>query len=60
MEVESHTEMNVALITLARHDAVDLENQVAFPWIDADDVTHTHFFDFRVSFRDGSRTAIAR
>lgn len=58
MEVESHTELLVALVMLARHDVVALENQVPFRWIDPDGNERTHFFDFRVTFRDGGRIAL--
>ncbi|WP_370283506.1 hypothetical protein [Pseudooceanicola sp.] len=57
-EVESHTEMLVALVMLARPSVVGLESQVPFRWVDADNVWHTHFFDFRVTLDDGSRRAI--
>ena len=32
MAVESHLEMNVALVLSERPDVVELENQVAFRW----------------------------
>lgn len=58
LEFESHTEMQVALVMLARPQVVSLENQVAFNWIDRDGAASVHFFDFRVSLRDGTRTAL--
>ena len=58
MEVESHTEMQVALVMLARREVVSLENQVRFPWTDRTGAGRTHYFDFRVSLRDGSRIAL--
>jgi hypothetical protein len=58
MEVESHTEMLTALVMLARRDLVGLENQVPFRWTDLGGDQRTHFFDFRVSLRDGSRVAL--
>lgn len=59
LQVESHLELNVAFMLLARADVVDIEDQVAFPWIDETGETKTHNFDFRVTFRDGRRAAIA-
>lgn len=58
MEVESHTEMQTALVVLARRDTVALENQVPFEWADADDKPRVHYFDFRVSHRNGTRTML--
>lgn len=58
IEVESHLEMQTALILIARPDIVDIETQVAFDWFDEDGEIHTHFFDFKAYHRDGSRTAI--
>lgn len=58
MEVESHTEMVVALVMLARPNVVGLENQVPFGWTDGTGFRRTHYFDFRVNLRDGSRTAL--
>jgi hypothetical protein len=58
VEVESHLEMQTALILLARRDIVDIENQVPFEWINEDGEVRDHFFDFKAYHRDGSRTAI--
>jgi hypothetical protein len=58
MDVESHTEMLVALVMLARRDVVLLENEVSFPWFDADGSERLHRFDFRVTLRDGRRIAL--
>ncbi|MBM9595936.1 hypothetical protein [Roseitranquillus sediminis] len=58
MEMESHTEMQIALIMLARREVVEVENQVPFPWKDEEGALRTHFFDLRVSLRDGTRVAI--
>lgn len=58
MEFESHTEKQVALVMLARRNVVSLENQILFPWVNQDGKAATHFFDFRVSLRDGSRVAL--
>jgi len=45
-------------VMLARPDVTGLENQVRFDWVDRDGVARVHFFDFRVSFRDGRRAAL--
>jgi hypothetical protein len=58
MDVESHTELCVALVTIARPDVVDLENQVPFKWMQPNGKTATHFFDFRAVMADGRRRAI--
>lgn len=58
MDVESHTELNVALVTIARPDVVDLEHQVPFQWVKPDGKPATHHFDFRVVMVDGKRRAI--
>lgn len=58
MDVESNTELRVALVTLARPDVVGLENQVPFAWVKPDGKPATHHFDFRVLMADGSRKAI--
>jgi hypothetical protein len=57
MEVESHLEMNVALVLSTRSDVAELENQVPFRW-QTGGTWRTHYFDFRVNKLDGSRTAI--
>jgi len=56
--VESHLEMNCALVLSARREVVELREQVAFHWIDEVGRNRTHFFDFLVTLRDGSRIAI--
>lgn len=58
MQFESHTEKQTALVMLARQEVLDLESQVRFPWIDPTGKARTHFFDFRVSRRDGTRVAL--
>lgn len=58
VETESHAEMITALVMLARRNVVGLENQVPFSWTDRDGIARTHFFDFRVSLRDGSRLGL--
>lgn len=55
MQFESHTEKQVALVMLARRDVAGLENQVPFAWTDQAGSKRTHFFDFRVTYQDGSR-----
>ncbi|MEM5543678.1 hypothetical protein WNY61_13115 [Sulfitobacter sp. AS92] len=58
MDIESHTELCTALVTIARPDVVGLENQVPFKWVKPNGETATHHFDFRVLMADGSRRAI--
>ncbi len=58
MDAESNTELRVALVTTARPDVVDLENQVPFAWVKPDGTPGTHHFDFRVLMADGMRRAI--
>ena len=58
MDVESNTELRVALVTLARPNVVGLENQVPFDWETPDGKPATHHFDFRVLLTDGTRKAI--
>ncbi|SHL17119.1 hypothetical protein SAMN05444414_106162 [Roseovarius marisflavi] len=58
MDVESNTELRVALVTLARPDVVGLEHQVPFEWVGPDGKTATHHFDFMALMADGSRRAI--
>jgi len=58
MDVESNTELRVALVTLARPDVVGLENQVPFAWVKPDGKPATHHFDFRALMANGSRKAI--
>ena len=58
MPFESHTEKLTALVMLARRSVVDLESQIRFPWVDQNGQARTHYFDFRVSHRDGSRVAL--
>lgn len=57
MEVESHLEMNVALVLSNRPDIRCLENQIQFSWID-DGRERVLFFDFRAYLADGQRMAI--
>lgn len=58
MDIESHTELCTALVTIARPDVAGLENQVPFKWVKPNGKTATHHFDFRVLMADGSRRAI--
>jgi len=58
MDIESHTELCGALVIIARHGVVGLENQVPFEWKKPDGKKGTHHFDFRVLMSDGSRRAI--
>ena len=59
MEVESHLEMNLALILSMRPEITDLENQVLFPWSRSQNSDKKrHYFDFRVNFIDGFRAAV--
>jgi hypothetical protein len=58
LEFESHTELQTALVMLARPEVISLENQIRFVGIDPNDVATEHVFDFRVSLRDGTRTAL--
>lgn len=56
--VESHLEMNCALILSARPEVIELREQVAFPWIAETGLNRTHYFDFFVTLRDGMRIAV--
>lgn len=58
MDIESHTELCAALVTIVRPDVVGLENQVPFEWVEPNGKTATHHFDFRVLMADGRRRAI--
>jgi hypothetical protein len=58
VDVESHLEMQVALVMLARRDVVDLETQVPCQWVDARGQRELHFCDFRVFLRDGTRVVL--
>src|SRR5690625_1915786 len=59
MEVESHMEINIALVLSMRADVAELENQVPFRWwCSATAEWRTHFFDFRYNIMDGSRAAL--
>jgi len=58
LEVESHTEMMTAQVMLARPDVVSLENQLPFRWVDDTGKPRMHYFDFRVTLRDGTRIAL--
>ncbi|WP_146120763.1 hypothetical protein [Roseobacter denitrificans] len=57
-DVESHTEMAIALNLMTRPDVIHVENQVPFRWRDATGKPHIHHFDFRVLRTDGTRIAI--
>lgn len=59
IRTESHLEMQTALIWLARPETAEIEEQVSFPWCDRDGSRRTHFFDFRIVRRDGTRVALA-
>lgn len=59
LEVESHLEMNLALILAMRPQVADLECQVRFDWRRSkDEKLKKHFFDFRVTLLDGSPVAV--
>ena len=58
MDIESYTELQVLLALLARPGTVHVENQVEFAFTGPDGGTDRHFFDFRATKADGSRTAI--
>ena len=58
IEFESHTEFMVGLVMLARPDVVKLENQLLFRWLDEEGKPKRHFFDYRVTLRNGSRVAL--
>ena len=58
MDIESYTELLVALVVIARPDVVDLENQVPFEWKTRKGKSRTHHFDFRARMADGTRRAI--
>lgn len=58
MDIESNTELRVALVILARPGVVALENQVPFPWKQPNGNTATHHFDFRVLMVNGARRAV--
>ncbi|MGS4946979.1 hypothetical protein ACVDG3_15990 [Meridianimarinicoccus sp. RP-17] len=58
IDVESHLEMQVAMVMLARRDVVHLETQVPCLWMDAQGLMQWHFFDFRLTLRDGSRVVL--
>jgi hypothetical protein len=58
MDVDSNTELRVALITIARPDVVDLEHQVPFEWVKPNGKLGIHHFDFRTLMADGTRRAI--
>mgnify|MGYP006292327995 FL=1 len=59
VQVESHLEMQTALVLLARPGTAMLEEQVAFGWTDARGHRKTHAFDFRLTRADGHVAAIA-
>jgi hypothetical protein len=56
-DVESHTEMQWALVFAARREVVDIETQVRFDWTHHEGKKKKHFFDFRISMHDGTRVA---
>ncbi|GGF86218.1 hypothetical protein SAMN05216376_12914 [Mameliella alba] len=58
MDIESYTELQVLLALLARPGTKHVENQVKFEFTGPDGETKDHFFDFRVTKFDGSRTAL--
>lgn len=58
MDIESYTEFRVVLTLLARPEVAHVENQVPFPYKNAEGKPATHFFDFRTTHVDGSRYAI--
>lgn len=58
MDVESHTELCVALVSIARPDVMLLEHQVPFKWVQPNGKSATHHFDFRAMMSDGRRRAI--
>lgn len=59
LEVESHLEMNLALILAMRPQVADLECQMRFDWRSPKTKKwKKHFFDFRVTLVDGSRVAV--
>jgi len=58
MDIESYTELQVLLALLARPGTVHVENQVKFEFTGPDGEIKNHFFDFRVTKADGSRTAL--
>lgn len=51
--------MNCALPLVARREAAELVEQVAFEWRDADGEVRTHFIDFVVEQHDGRRIGYA-
>lgn len=58
MDIESYTEFQVVMTLMARPEVAHVENQVLFPYRDLDGKSARHFFDFRATRTDGSRTAI--
>lgn len=60
MDIERHTELCTALVTIARPAVVGLEKQVPFEWVKPNGKTATHHFDFRVLIVDGSRRATGK
>jgi hypothetical protein len=58
-DVESNTEMKIAVVLAMRSDVVDPESQVKFDWTDTETgKRRQHFFDFRVHKRNGDRIAV--
>jgi hypothetical protein len=58
MDVESHTELCVAIMCLSRPGVMSIENQVPFEWVGPNGKPAVHHFDFRVLMADGTRRAI--
>jgi len=59
IHLESHLEMQAALVLVMRKEFVEIEEQVAFEWWGEDGNPRTHYFDFRVTSKVGTRAAIA-
>lgn len=57
-DFESNSERLVALVMLARPDVTNVENQVLFNWVDSTGKARKHYFDFRITLRDGTRIAL--
>jgi hypothetical protein len=58
MDIESYTEFQIAITLMARPEVAHLENHVLFPYRDANGKAKRHFFDFKATMTDGTRTAI--
>lgn len=59
MLVESKLEFKWCLVLLARPETEDLREQAGFDWYDTNGETHTHYFDFLLTERNGRRIACA-